>query len=173
LNRFDFWQGRRGRYLRVNTAFDSADELAPFGVSGGGVMSDKADVEAIMGALEKYAECCRRGDFETWISLWADRGVQMPPDAPARVGKEAIRGAMEPAFGAMTLDLDILRVDNAEIHGDLGLTRCCCKLTLVPKAGGEPIEAVPQGKALTLYDRQPDGSWKISYDCFNSDVGPQ
>ena len=97
----------------------------------------------------------------------------MPPDFPARVGKAAIRAAMEPTFGEMMLDLDILSIDNVEIHGDLGLTRCVYKLTLVPKAGGEPVEAVPLGKALTLYDRQPDGNWRISYDCFNSSVGPQ
>jgi len=26
------------------------------------------------------------------------------------------------------------------------------------------------GKALTLYQRQSDGSWKIIYDCYNSSV---
>ena len=97
----------------------------------------------------------------------------MPPDVPARVGKQEIRAEMESAFEQMTLDLDILSIDNAEIHGDLGLTRCVYKLRLVPKAGGKTNEAVPQGKALTLYDRQPDGAWKISYDCFNSDVVPE
>ena len=39
--------------------------------------------------------------------------------------------------------------------------------------GQDPINAVPEGKALTLYDRQADGGWKISYDCFNSNVAPE
>ena len=136
-------------------------------------MNQATDVAAIKGALEQYATCCRNNDFETWISLWAERGVQMPPDAPARVGKAAIKEAMAPAFEDMTLDLDILSIDDAEIHGDLGLTRCLYRLRLVPNAGGESIDAVPQGKALTLFDRQDDGSWKISYDCFNSDAPAQ
>jgi uncharacterized protein (TIGR02246 family) len=136
-------------------------------------MSDDPELKAIKGVLEQYAAHCRSGDFESWLSLWAERGVQMPPDAPARVGKPAIRTVMEPAFRDMVLELDITRVDNVEVHGDLGLTRCAYKLTLVPKAGGEPIEAEPQGKALTLYDRQLDGAWKIAFDCFNSDIGPQ
>jgi len=133
-------------------------------------LSNEADVSAIRGVLEAYAAYCRSGDFEEWISLWAERGIQMPPDVSARVGKTHIREAMEPTFDEMTLDLDILSIDNAEIHGDLGLTRCVYRLRLVPKAGGDTINAVPQGKALTLYDRQADGTWKISYDCFNSDV---
>jgi ketosteroid isomerase-like protein len=136
-------------------------------------MSTDTDVAAIKSVLEQYASCCRSGDFESWISLWADRGVQMPPDFPARVGKEEVRAAMQPAFAEMTLDLDILSIDNAEVHGDLGLTRCVYSLRLVPKSGGAVIEAVPTGKALTLYDRQPDGGWKISYDCFNADVAPK
>jgi uncharacterized protein (TIGR02246 family) len=135
-------------------------------------MSADTDVVAIRDVLEQYASCCRSGDFHGWISLWAERGIQMPPESPARVGKDRIRAAMEPAFADMTLDLDIVSIDNAEIHGDLGLTRCAYKLRLVPKSPGDVIEAVPLGKALTLYDRQPDGGWKISYDCFNSDVAP-
>ena len=39
------------------------------------------------------------------------------------------------------------------------------------KAGGETI-AMPDGKALTLYKKQADGSWKIAYDCFNANVPP-
>ena len=136
-------------------------------------MNTDSDVAAIKGVLEKYGACCRGGDFDTWISLWAERGVQMPPDSPAHVGVGDIRAAMEPAFGQMTLDLNVLSIDNAEIHGDLGLTRCTYSLRLVPKDGSEPIDAIPEGTALTLYDRQADGAWKISYDCFNSNIAPE
>jgi len=55
----------------------------------------------------------------------------------------------------------------------LGLTRCTYTLTMTPKAGGETINAMPDGKALTLLERQSDGSWKIVYDCFNSNVPPK
>jgi len=57
--------------------------------------------------------------------------------------------------------------------GDFGLTRCKYTLKMTPKAGGETINAMPEGKALTLYERQSDGSWKIAFDCFNSSVAPQ
>jgi len=136
-------------------------------------MSPSTDVAAIKDVLEDYAVHCCNNDFESWLSLWVDDGIQMPPNAPARVGKQAIRAGMQPAFDGMTLDLSILDVGNAEVHEDLGLTRCVFKLTLVPKDGGDPIEAIPQGKALTLYARQGDGTWKICYDCYNLDVLPE
>lgn len=132
----------------------------------------EADIAAIKSVLEQYALSCKNGDFDTWLSLWSDGGTQMPPDAPARVGKEEIREGMKPLFDDMNLDIVIHSVDEAETEGDWGLTRCTYSLTVTPKEGGDSIEAMPEGKALTLYSRQSDGTWQISYDCFNSNVTP-
>ena len=136
-------------------------------------MNVEADVAAIKGVLESFAASCRDNDLERFMSLWAENSIQMPPNVPARVGKAKVTAAMRADFEATTLDLTILSIENAEVHGDLGVTRCVYKLNLVPKSGGATIAAVPQGKALTLYARQGDGTWKISYDCFNSDVAPE
>jgi uncharacterized protein (TIGR02246 family) len=133
----------------------------------------EADITAIKGMLDQYAVGCNTGDFDLWISLWADDGVQMPPDTPARMGKEQIREAMKPAFDQMNLDIAIHDIKEAKVYGDLELTVCTYTLKMAPKAGGETIDAMPDGKALTLYERQSDGSWKIIYDCFNSNVPPK
>ena len=133
----------------------------------------KTDIAAIREVLNQYAVGVSTGDFDLWVSLWADDGRQMPPDAPACVGKEQIRDEMKPAFDEMSMELAIISVEDAKIYGDLGLTRCIYTLKMTPKAGGETINAMPEGKALTLYERQSDGSWKIAFDCFNSSVAPQ
>lgn len=127
-----------------------------------------SDVSAITEVLNQYAESCTNGDFERWMSLWADDGVQMPPDAPTKEGKAQIRAAMGPPFGTMNLELTLHEIEDAHIHGDIGLTRCRYSLRGTPKDGGDIVEIMPDGKALTLYRRQSDGSWKIVYDCFNS-----
>ncbi len=132
----------------------------------------EADIAAVKEVLNQYGVACNTGDFDLWISLWADDGIQMPPDTPARIGKEQIREAMKPAFDEMTLDIAITSIEEAKVYGDLGLTRCTYTFTITPKAGGETINAIPDGKALILYERQSDGSWKILYDCFNSNVPP-
>ncbi len=135
-------------------------------------MSAEADITAVREVLNQYALGCNTGDLDLWISLWADHGIQMPPDTPARIGKEQIREGMKPAFDEMTLDISIRSIDDAKVYGDLGITYCNYTLAMTPKAGGETIQAMPDGKALTLSERQPDGSWKIVYDCFNSNVVP-
>ena len=131
------------------------------------------DITAINEVLPQYAIAVNTGDFDLWISLWADDGVQMPPDTPARIGKEQIREAMKPGFDQMNLDITIHSIEETKVYGDLGLTRCTYTLKVTPKAGGETIIAMPDGKALTLYERQSDGSWKIKYDIFNSNAPPK
>ncbi|MCW4048874.1 MAG: SgcJ/EcaC family oxidoreductase [Candidatus Bathyarchaeota archaeon] len=131
----------------------------------------KSDIAAVKEMLKNYAKGCNTGDFEFWISLWADDGVQMPPDAPTRIGREQIREGMKPIFDQFDMKIEI-DIAEAKVHGDYGLTRCTYTLDITPKAGGETIHAMPDGKALTLYERQSDGSWKIVYDCFNSNVPP-
>jgi uncharacterized protein (TIGR02246 family) len=130
----------------------------------------EADISAIKEVLNQYAIGCCNGDFDLWMSLWADDGTQMPPDAPARIGKEKIREGMKPGFDKMNMELTILSIEDAKIYGDLGLTRCVYTLKITPKSGGETISVMDPGKALTLYERQTEGNWKIAYDCFNSSV---
>jgi ketosteroid isomerase-like protein len=54
--------------------------------------------------------------------------------------------------------------------GDWAFSVCGGTYTLIPKDGSPPF--VPELKALTIYRRQPDGTWKIHRDCFNSNVPP-
>jgi len=132
----------------------------------------EADITAIKEMLNQIAVGYNTGDFDLWISLWADDGVLMPPDTPAIIGKEQIREGMKPLFDQMTFDIVITSIEDAKVYGDLGLTRCTSTFAMTPKAGGETIN-IPDGKGLTLYERQSDGSWKIVYDCYNSNLPPK
>ena len=68
----------------------------------------------------------------------------------------------------MDFELAIVEIEDTHVGGDKGLTRCVYSLIGTPKEGGEAVNIMPNGKALTLYGRQSDGTWKIVYDCFNS-----
>jgi len=130
-------------------------------------MGEDEDVAAIKEVLNQHAAYMSEGDLDSWMSLWADEGIQMLPYAPLRKGKKQIRRGMKPAFDGTTLDLAINSIEDVKVSGDLGLTVCTYTLKMTPKAGGDTVNAIPDGKALTLYERQPDGSWRIAYDCSN------
>ena len=129
-----------------------------------------ADNDAIEGVLQRYGDLINLGDFESWLDLWDTDGRQMPPDVPARIGLDAIREAMRPAFTDTDMDFELVKIDESQVYGDVGLTRCTYSLRATPKGGGDTFDVMTDGKALTLYGRQPDGSWKIIFDCFNSNV---
>ncbi len=135
----------------------------------------KADVEADIAAIEdvlnQYAVTANAGDLESWLSLHADDVVKMPPDAPAIFGIEDLRANFKPAFDNFNTSC-VLYPEEAQVDGDLGFARGTYTLSITPKAGGETISVMPDGKYSTICKRQADGSWKIYIDCYNSNVPP-
>jgi uncharacterized protein (TIGR02246 family) len=135
-------------------------------------MDKESDISAIKNTMKQYVKGVNTGDFDLYMSCWADNGVQMPPDTLAKVGKEQIREHMKSVFDQMNMEVTTLSFEDVNVYGDLGFTRCNYRLEATPKAGEEVDYAPPEGKVLTLYERQSDGSWKMVYDCYNSSPSP-
>jgi len=127
---------------------------------------NKSDMAAIREKVHLYAATCNAGDFEGWISIWTDDAIQMYPGVPSRVGKEQIRAGMKPAFDQFILNIALTSDIEVKVSGDLGFACGTYLLSMTPKAGGDTIEF--DGKYLSIFERQGDGSWKGTHDCFNS-----
>lgn len=117
----------------------------------------------------KYQTSLKAGDADAWAALWTDDGVQMPPDAPPVSGKAQIREKLRGLLAQFRFEMQI-HVEEAHTSGDLAFARGMYSATLVPKAGGAQIPI--DGKFLTILARQPDGSWRIWRDIFNSNQPP-
>jgi len=128
------------------------------------------DAEAMVRAqYETYTLACNTGDADLYVSLWTDDGVKMGPNAPAIIGKEAIRAVVEPAFAVVDMQLPIF-LEEAQIAGDWAFGRCTYTQSVTPKAGGDTTTWA--GKDLSIYQRQADGSWKLRIDCYSFDGPP-
>lgn len=127
--------------------------------------------EAIQKIWGQYKATAESGDLDGWLALWTEDGVRMPPDAPMSVGKAAIRASMEVPLTQFDNVIDI-HVQETVIAGGWAYSRGTYTLTFTPRGGGEGGGAV-DGKFTTILQRQPDGSWKIHRDIFNSNVPPQ
>jgi ketosteroid isomerase-like protein len=73
-------------------------------------------------------------------------------------------------FAAFNLEGIPIVVEEAVVAGDWAFTRVAFRISVTPK--GEPEASPRSGKALSILKRQADGSWKISHDCYNSNVPP-
>ena len=116
---------------------------------------------------DQFSSALNSGDLDVWLSLWTDDGVQMPDGEPAVVGKQRIRERMKNVFDQFNLNMVITNKEAASA-GELAYARGTYKFTVTPKAGGQA--AVFDGKYMTIFEKQPDGSWKIHRDIFNSNV---
>ncbi len=126
----------------------------------------EVDVAALRATLEEYVRRFNDRDFEGWLTLWSEDGVQMMPFVPAVVGVERIREVMEPIFSDYEAELMIREVQDVVVEGDTGLTRCIYSMKMMKN--GRRAPGIPDGKTLTVYSRHPDGSWRVSYDCSNA-----
>jgi len=133
--------------------------------------TNKGSDEALIHELwREYTSALKDGDMKRWLALWMPEGKQMPPGVPQRVGTEQIREGFMPLITLFDVQMDI-SPEEVRILGDQAYSHGKYEYTLAPREGGETINN--EGKFLTIFVRQVDGSWKISIDCFNDDSPPR
>ncbi len=127
----------------------------------------EADIAAVNDIWNQYSSSLNSGDLDRWMSLWTEGGVQMPPGEPPVIGKDQIRARNKGVLDQFTFNI---RITNEEVGAarDWAFARGTYKATLTPKEEGDAIDV--DGKYMTIFQRQPDGSWKIHLDIFNSNV---
>lgn len=124
------------------------------------------DVAALTAIMDEWARSSLAGDVDAWASLWVEDGVKMNPNAPAILGREAIR---ESAAAITFTDFTIL-VDDVDGRADLAYVRGTFSATLTAEGMPEPMTI--DGKYLTIFRKQADGAWRVAIDCWNSDLPP-
>jgi uncharacterized protein (TIGR02246 family) len=124
-----------------------------------------SDVARIYELWNEYAAAANDGDMARWIELWIDNGIQMPPGAPRRVGKEQVRAAMQPLFDNCSTNNMTIHIEEVRILGDQAYSHGTYEFVMTPKEGGESTSY--SGKFLDILKKQVDGSWKIAIDCYN------
>lgn len=127
----------------------------------------EADIEALKARLKAWDVAYNVGDVDTVVSFFTDDAVRMQADAPAWIGKPAIRAGFEKQFEENTFESNNVN-EGVVVSGDWAITRGTWTVSLTPKGEGEPIQST--GNAMALSQRQPDGSWRIVWNIWNRDT---
>ncbi|MHA2224802.1 MAG: YybH family protein [Candidatus Hodarchaeales archaeon] len=125
-------------------------------------MSSLEDV--IKEIWNKYASSIVARDINSWISLWIDEGIQMPPNAPPNSGKETIQTFTKELMNNNPISKMVINSEEVREAGDWGFSRGNYWFEITPK---EEEKVKVNGKFLTILEKQDDGSWKIARDIFN------
>lgn len=144
------------------TACDApnAEQDAP--PQGGG--SDVAQArEAIEGVDREWEQAANRGDAAGLAALYTDDAYFLAPNMELVQGRENIRQTLQAFIDAGMSSVDFTSVD-VGVSGELAYEVGRYSLEIGP----EGQRVTDTGKYVIVARRQPDGSWKLVADMFNS-----
>jgi ketosteroid isomerase-like protein len=119
-----------------------------------------ADIQAIRNIIEEWKAAINTSDIENSMLHRADDEVSIPPNMPARIGKEANRNSLIHGFEQFTYH-DAYDVKDINVGGDLAVAHVTYTTIATPKAGGEPTEH--NGNWIVVFKKQPEGTWNCIY----------
>lgn len=118
--------------------------------------------------LEKYTTTSMALDWPAWGALHSEKVVKMFPDSPpARSRKEMLDNVENGMKGRKFSEFKVSPVET-RILDNIAFAWGFYTWETRSLEGKDPLNY--SGKFLTLFTRQSDGSWLISYDCFNSNT---
>ena len=137
---------------------------------------EPVDIEAVkaelMEADKAWAEAYATADntSDAFVAAFEDDARLLPPDAPLATGKPAIRAVIEELEALPGIET-LWSVEAADVSegGDFGYTTGSYYMNL---DGPDGTTIRIDGKYLTVWRRQADGSWKVTADMFNPNGPP-
>ena len=118
-----------------------------------------ADVQAIKDIESAWQKDANTKDADKWASYFAEDGSGLYPGAATVKGKAAIKAAVGPFLADPNFAMTFQSTRAvASKSGDM-----------VYSEGTYTMPMTDKGKYLTVYTKQPDGSWKAIADTYNSD----
>ena len=129
-----------------------------------------ADEKIIRDLDAQWSKTALAGDIEGTVSYYAEDATFLPTNAPAAVGKQAIR----PLWAAMlvpgvSVSWQVNKVEVAR-SGDLAYLVGVYQVN-AKDPRGNPMNDT--GKLVEVWKKQADGNWKVVADIYNSDLPAQ
>jgi len=143
---------------------------AMLAVLGCSKLDPEADRRAILATDNPWMDAIAAKDVEKVISFWAEDAVVMPQGQPAVLGKPALRAwATEmmkiPGFNIRWVTTQVKVASGGDMAYALAKTT-----TSLTGPDGKPM-SIP-GKAVTVWRKESDGSWKCVVDTWNDEAPP-
>lgn len=136
--------------------------------AGGG--STPANPAADRAAIDKlrteFAQNFSAGDIKRIVATYTEDGVLMQGGQPALVGRAAIQEFASAQFELATIELTLTSAEVVFIGDIWAFDRGTYKSVVRFRSGGD--DKADEGNYLVLWNRQPDGSWKIARDIDSS-----
>jgi ketosteroid isomerase-like protein len=121
--------------------------------------------QVLLAADKAWEKVYSAKDLSKSVAVCDEQGSLLWPNTPIVIGKKAIAKAILDDFSSGDLTWHVNAVGVAR-SGDLGYTSGLYE-SKWKSAAGAP--ATDNGKYLTVWKKEADGTWKVLFDTFNSD----
>jgi uncharacterized protein (TIGR02246 family) len=132
----------------------------------------KADIKAVKDVEAAWVTDIATKDADKFASYYSEDASLLLPNAPIINGRENIRTALKPMLADpnFALTFQSTRAE-ASKGGDFVYTIGTYSMTL--SRPSDKTAVTDKGKYLTVFKKQPDGSWKAVADMISSDMPAQ
>jgi uncharacterized protein (TIGR02246 family) len=153
--------------MKTSGAWMAAIAAAALLMAGGCASTPTpAETEAFRGEVEKifarWGDVNLHPDLDGFVALWDENAVKMASGRPVVFGPAAIRVNKQKAFETVIYDKFAIKIEEVQLLGEYGWARGTYVIDSHPKTGGPAVS--DPGCYLTVFKRQPDGSWKVYRD---------
>lgn len=126
------------------------------------------DHAAIRRLYAQSATAIGAGDVPALARLYTEDAIQLPPDRPALVGRQAIESSLGEELDGVAVEAAI-EVSETRVARDWAFARGTYRVTVTRPTERDP--EVAAGNWLDILVRTSDGSWKIARSTW-TDRGP-
>ena len=130
-----------------------------------------ANPDEIRQQYDAYNAAFDNNDVNAIVAFYTDDAVSLPPDGSIITGLATIRDSMVVFREQNDYVLDEYSPPQIQVSGDLAVTYSTFDEHWTSKATGETTRVV--GRWLVVWERQSDGSWKISKEMWTGPEQPQ
>ena len=128
-------------------------------------MLSQAEIDKINEVTQAFVRGALGKSWGTVAALYVNDAVLNPPHEPAVKGRTAIKAWLENLPPITAFKPTNVTVDGGS---DLAYVLGTYTMTIVPPGAPGPVNDF--GKYVEVRRKQPDGSWLIAVDIFNSDL---
>jgi ketosteroid isomerase-like protein len=155
--------------MKANLLMFAAAALTACGANESQQPSLEEDLAAIEAFNQAYLKAINDEDIAALSALTTEGHIMLMPGRAPLVGKAANDEANGRAFEQFDFEETWTPVETV-VSGDWGHQRGTFTTIIIPNDGSARREV--SGNFLRIYQRQPNGEWRMIRDMFNSDSPP-
>ena len=131
-------------------------------------MNIAAEKERLLRRDSEWAHAASEGrDVGHILSYWTDDAVVLPPGLPPVVGKAALRQYVE---GSMRIPGFRITWESKDVtFSPDGRLAYMFSRNEVTVEAGDGVPVTTEGRAVTIWRREPDGEWRCAVDIWNAE----